>query len=455
MSADRPVKPDSAPVSKKESPDLRTGAIQIIRRLTAEGHQALLAGGCVRDPLLGKEPKDYDIATSATPAQVGHLFPGSQLVGAHFGVVIIRWQGHFIEVATFRKDGLYTDGRRPDSVQFTSAEEDAKRRDFTVNGLFFDPLKNQVLDYVGGRADLEKKILRSIGDPAARFAEDHLRLLRAVRFATVLGFEIEKDTWNALVSLAPKIATVSAERIRDEVVKTLLHPARVRGFDLLVSSGLMAAILPEILSLRGCAQPPQWHPEGDVFVHTRLMLSLLPEHASLPLILSVLFHDIGKPPTQTVDATGRIRFNGHDKLGAGMTGDILRRLKFPNHTIDPTVEAVANHMIFKDVPKMRVAKLKRFMARDGFADELELHRVDCLGSHGGLDNYNFLRAKQAEFASEPLIPPRLVSGADLIALGWTPGRHLGEVLTQVQNLQLEGHVKTRDEALAWLHTLPR
>ena len=433
---------------------MRAAAVEIIQRLHAAGHQALLAGGCVRDMLLGKQPKDYDVATDATPEKVIRLFPGSQTVGAHFGVVIVRKGGGFIEVATFRRDGAYSDGRRPDSVEFTTAKEDAQRRDFTVNGLFLDPLKDEVLDFVGGRDDLAKGVLRAIGDPAKRFAEDHLRLLRAVRFATVLGFEIEAGTWEAACALAPRIATVSMERIRDEFAKTLAHPNRVRGFDLLMSSGLMAQILPEILALKGCEQPPQFHPVGDVFVHTRLMLSLLPPDASLPLVLSVLFHDIAKPPTMTVDETGRIRFNGHDKLGAEMTDQILRRLKFPNHTIEPVVEAVANHMIFKDVPRMRVSKLKRFMAREGFEDELELHRVDCLGSNGWLDTYEYVKARKQEFAAEPLIPPRLVTGADLIARGWKPGPALGETLTSVQNQQLEGKIHTREEALAWIESNP-
>lgn len=429
---------------------MKEAAIAIIRILVEAGHQALLAGGCVRDTLLGREPKDYDVATSAHPEEVIRLFPGAMTVGAHFGVVIVRQDGHTVEVATFRKDGGYSDGRRPDAVTFTSAEEDAQRRDFTVNGLFYDPLRDEVIDFVGGRTDLAAKVIRAIGDPRQRFAEDHLRLLRAVRFATVLGFEIEPGTWAALCELAPKIATVSAERVRDELVRTLTHPARLRGFDLLVESGLMREVLPEILTLQGCEQPPQFHPEGDVFVHTRLMLSLLPPDASINLVLSVLLHDIAKPATFAVDETGRIRFNGHDKLGAEMTGEILRRLKFPNHTIEPVVEAVANHMAFINVPKMRTATLKRFMARPGFEDEMALHRADCLGSFGELDNYEYIRRKQQEFAAEPLIPPRLLTGTDLIQLGWNSGPALGRVLTAIQNLQLEGALHTREEALAWL-----
>lgn len=428
----------------------RDAAISIIRTLADAGHTALLAGGCVRDGLLGKVPKDYDVATSATPDQVLQLFPRALTVGAHFGVVVVKKGDHQIEIATFRSDGAYLDGRHPESVTFSSPEEDAQRRDFTVNGLFEDPLRGEIIDYVGGQADLKAGILRAIGDPVQRFEEDQLRLMRAVRFATVLGYEIDPATWAAVKLLCARIHSVSIERLREEFTRTMLHRNRVRGFDLLVESGLMGHLLPEILVLQGCEQPPQFHPEGDVFVHTRLMLSLLPEEVSVSLVLSVLFHDIAKPATQTVDENGRIRFNGHDQLGAQMTDVILHRLKYPNHVIEPTVEAVANHMVFKDVPKMRVAKLKRFMARPGFDDELELHRVDCLGSHALLDNYEFVQQKRAEFASEPLIPRPLISGHDLIQRGWTPGPDLGRVLTAVQTQQLEGRLTTKEEALAWV-----
>lgn len=429
----------------------RDAAIAIIRSLTGAGHTALLAGGCVRDGLLGKEPKDYDVATSARPEQVIQLFPKAQTVGAHFGVVVVKKGEHQIEIATFRSDGEYLDGRRPESVTFSSPEEDAQRRDFTVNGLFENPLTGEIIDYVGGRADLKAGILRAIGDPVKRFEEDQLRLMRAVRFATVLGYEIEAGTWAAIQQLCGRIQSVSIERLREEFTRTILHPNRVRGFDLLVESGLMQHLIPEILVLKGCEQPPQFHPEGDVFVHTRLMLSLLPEEVSTSLVLSVLFHDIAKPATQTVDETGRIRFNGHDQLGATMTDEILHRLKYPNQVIESTVEAVANHMVFKDVGKMRVAKLKRFMARPGFEDELELHRVDCMGSHAHLKNYEFLKEKRDEFASTPLIPPPLITGYDLIKQGWKPGPEMGRVLTAVQTQQLEGSLTTREEALAWVN----
>lgn len=430
---------------------MRKTAEQIIGRLTQAGHTALLAGGCVRDTLLGREPKDFDVATSATPEQVVKLFPGAQTVGAHFGVVIVRMNHEHVEVATFRSDGSYSDGRRPDSVTYSTPELDAQRRDFTVNGLFYDPLKDEVIDYVGGQNDLRMGLLRAIGVAKDRFEEDRLRMLRAVRFATVLEFDIEHATWESICGLAPKIKSVSIERIREEFIKIMLSPNRVRGFDLLVNSGLMQEFLPEILVLQGCEQPPQFHPEGDVFIHTRLMLSLLPEKVSLPLVMSVLLHDIAKPATQTRDAdTGRIRFNGHDKLGAEMTGEIMRRMKFPNDVIEPTMVAVENHMMFMEVKKMRGARLRRFMARPSFDDEMALHRVDCLGSNGMLDNYEFVKAKREEFANEPELPKRLIAGGDLIALGWTAGKPMGRLLVTLQTLQLEGTLKTKEEALAWI-----
>lgn len=428
----------------------RTEAAAVARTLTQAGFTAYFAGGCVRDFLLGQTPHDYDIATDARPDQVQALFPKSQAVGAHFGVVIVRTKADHVEVATFRTDGSYKDGRRPEAVTYSTPQEDAQRRDFTVNGLFLDPATDEVIDFVGGKKDLQSKLLRAIGDPAARFREDHLRLLRAVRFATTLGWEIEPATWAAIQSEAPSLAKISIERIRDEFVRIMLHPNRVRGLDLLDASGLLTHIIPEMEALKGCDQPPQFHPEGDVWVHTRLMLSLLPEVVSTRLVLSVLLHDIAKPATRTIDETGRIRFNGHDDLGATMTGEILRRLKFPNDIIDDTVEAVLHHMKFMHVQDMRTARLKRWMAHHTFDDQLALHRVDCLGCHGLLDNYDFLLAKQREFANAPVIPPPLLSGHDLIALGHPRGPTLGQLLTQIQDQQLEGRLTTKEDALAWL-----
>ena len=425
-------------------------ATRLVERLRAAGHEALFAGGCVRDRLLGKEAHDIDIATSARPEEIQTLFPRTVAVGAQFGVIVVLEDGGEFQVATFRSDGAYRDGRHPESVAFTNAEGDARRRDFTVNGLFFDPLTRQILDYVGGEADLRAGILRCIGDPRERFAEDKLRLIRCVRFAASLGFEIEAETWRALVERASEITAVSAERIRDELVKIFTHPSRVRGFDLLDQSGLLAILLPEIEALKGCEQPPDFHPEGDVFVHTRLMLSLLPERVSTPLVFSVLFHDIGKPPAFHIDETGRIRFNGHESISASMTEKIFARLRFSNAETEATVAGVKNHMAFKDVQNMRVATLKRFLARPTIDDELELHRVDCSGSHGLLDNYEFLLRKREEFSNEPLIPPPLITGRDLIAAGLKPGPPFKKLLDSAQALQLEGSLKTRDDALAWL-----
>ena len=413
-------------------------ARKIVRRLREAGHQALFAGGCVRDSLMGKTPHDFDIATSARPEQVQALFPRTIAVGAQFGVILVVEEGRDYQVATFRSDGTYLDGRHPRSVSFTTPEGDARRRDFTINGLFYDPIEGKVLDFVGGREDLETRTLRAIGNPAERFAEDRLRLLRAVRFATVLDFTIEPDTWNALCAAVETIHDVSAERIRDELVKIFASPQRLRGFDLLDASGLMEELLPEIEPLRGCEQPPDFHPEGDVFVHTRLMLALLPKDASVLLVLATLFHDLGKPPTMERDQTGRIRFSGHESVSAQMTEKIMRRLRFSNEEIEATTAMVQNHMVFKDVRNMRVSRLKRFLARPTFDDELELHRIDCLASHGNLDNYEFLKRRSEDLANEPLIPPPLVTGHDLIALGWKPGPKFKAVLDAVQVRQLEG-----------------
>jgi poly(A) polymerase len=425
-------------------------AREICARLRERGHIAYFAGGCVRDLLRGQSPKDVDVATDARPEEVQKIFPRTFDVGAAFGVIVVVEDQMNFEVATFRSDDAYIDGRRPTAVHFSSPEEDAKRRDFTINGMFFDPAKDEVIDHVGGRVDLEARLVRAIGDPAQRFAEDRLRMLRAVRFATVLDYKIDNQTWEALVANAQAITQISAERIRDELVKIFLSPHRVRGWDLLDESGLLRAILPEIERMKGCEQPEQFHPEGDVFAHTRLMLLLLPDEVSLPLVFSVILHDVAKPVTAHVDPTGRIRFNEHDKIGADMTEQIMERLRFSRAEIDATVEMVRQHMVFKDVPRMRVAKLKRFMARPTFVEELELHRVDCESSHRIMDNYEFLLRKREEFANEPIIPPPLVNGEDLISLGLKPGPKFGEILEAVETRQLEGALQDRQEALDWI-----
>ena len=429
----------------------KAAAVEIIGKLQKEGHVAYLAGGCVRDMLRGEIPKDYDIATSALPEQITTIFSKTREVGVHFGVVIVIKENQAFDVATFRNDGSYKDGRHPEEVTFSTPEEDTARRDFTINGIFFDPISQKYIDFVNGRSDIEKKVVRAIGDPDLRFQEDHLRLLRAVRFAARFNYDIEEETWKSIKLNASGISKISKERVRDELTKILLNENRVLGFDLLVNSGLMEHIIPEILQLKGCEQPPQFHPEGDVFVHTRLMLSLLRDTPSIELVLSVLLHDIGKPATYSFDeAADRIRFNGHDKLGAEMSNQILRDLKFSNSIIEDVVQMVANHMTFKDVQKMRQSKLKRFISRSTFSDEKELHRVDCLGSWGGLDNYDFLNEKMIEFANEPIIPAPLLTGKDLIEFGWAPGPNLGETLNSVQDLQLEGTLNSKKEALEWV-----
>jgi tRNA nucleotidyltransferase/poly(A) polymerase len=436
------------------SDSLSLVATKLVRRLRESGFIAYFAGGCVRDALLLKQPKDIDIATDAEPDEVQKLFARTVAVGAKFGVVRVLEEGFEFEVATFRSDGVYLDGRRPVSVTFSSPEEDAKRRDFTINGMFYDPVADQVVDFVDGKSDLEHLVVRAIGDANERFSEDHLRLLRAVRFAAALDFEIEPATWKAVAEKAHQIRNVSHERIRDELMKIMADPHRVRGLDLLDQSGLLKNILPEVSQMHGCEQPPQFHPEGDVYVHTRLMLSLLPADVSPLLALSVLLHDIGKPVTYSFDEVDqRIRFNGHDQVGADMAVEIMTRFRFSNEEIDTVVEAIRNHMVFKDTPNMRPAKLRRFMGRQNFPLELELHRVDCLGSHGDLQTYELLVNKQKEFENEPIIPPPLVTGRDLIALGLKPGPRFGEILEAVQTSQLDGEIMDRAGALRLLQTL--
>lgn len=432
----------------------REAALDLARRLGDAGFKALFAGGCVRDRLLNREAKDYDIATSATPQEVVRLFPGANEVGAHFGVVIAKSHGHLIEIATFRTDGSYKDGRRPDSVTFSTPEEDARRRDFTVNGLFEDPLTGEVIDFVGGVADLKAGVLRAIGNPKERFQEDGLRLLRAVRFSTTLGFEIEAQTYAAIHECADLLTKISPERIRDEFSKILLSPARRTGIEMLVETGLMKHVVPEFLATIGCEQPPEWHPEGDVYTHTCIMLEMLEPEAPLELCLAVLLHDIAKPPCQTFDEQARrIRFNGHDAMGAEMADGILRRLRYPNDLTAAVVPMVARHMQFMNVKQMRTAKLKRFMAEPHFDQEMELHRVDCTSSNGFTDNYEFLQAKRLEFAAEPLIPPPLVSGRDLIQLGLKPGPRFKEILEAIETEQLERRILDREPALAYLKIL--
>jgi len=429
-------------------------AVSVVRTLRGHGHVAYFAGGCVRDALMNIAPKDVDIATSAKPDEVQKLFRRTIPVGVQFGVIRVLEGDVEVEVATFRSDGVYLDGRHPSTVVYATPDQDAFRRDFTVNGMFYDPLDECIIDFVNGRDDLNRKLIRAIGRPSERFEEDRLRMLRAIRFASTLQFDIEPATWSAIRVRAREILSVSPERIRDELIKILKDRNRLRGFDLLDQSGLLAVILPEVDATKHCEQPEQFHPEGDVFVHTRLMLSLLAPDAGAAQALTVLLHDIGKPPTRSFDSgERRVRFNGHDKVGAAMAELVMSRLRFPRSDIDAVVEAVRNHMVFKDVRQMRPAKLRRFMARPNFQIELELHRVDCAGSHGDLGNYQFLVDKAEEFANEPLIPPPLVRGDDLIAIGLKQGPRIGALLEAVQTAQLDGEIKTREEAIELVKSL--
>ncbi|HYY30272.1 MAG TPA: CCA tRNA nucleotidyltransferase [Chthoniobacterales bacterium] len=431
-----------------------TAAESIVRTLREHGYVAYFAGGCVRDALMNIAPKDIDIATSAKPDAVQKLFRRTIPVGVQFGVVRVLEGDAEVEVATFRSDGVYLDGRHPSTVMYATADQDALRRDFTVNGMFYDPLDECIIDFVNGRDDLARKLIRAIGRPSERFEEDRLRMLRAIRFASTLQFDIEPATWSAIRVRAHEVLSVSPERIRDELIKILKDRNRLRGFDLLDQSGLLAVILPEVDAMKRCEQPEQFHPEGDVFVHTRLMLSLLAPDAGAAQALAVLLHDIGKPPTRSFDPDERrIRFNGHDRVGAAMAEEVMSRLRFPRSDIDLVVEAVRNHMVFKDVRQMRPAKLRRFMARPNFQIELELHRVDCAGSHGDLENYQFLVDKAEEFANESLIPPPLIRGDDLIAMGLKQGPRIGALLEAVQTAQLDGEIKTREEAIELVKSL--
>jgi len=423
-------------------------AERIVRTLHGAGFDAYFAGGCVRDRLRGVLPRDFDIATSARPQDVQSLFPKTIPVGAQFGVILVIEEGTHFEVATFRTEGDYTDGRHPARVEFAGVEEDAKRRDFTVNGLYWDLRNAKVLDFVAGQADLAAGVIRTIGRAEDRFREDHLRLMRAVRFATQLGFQIEPTTWDAVKLLAPLIVSVSAERIRDELSKTLTSPAPGRGVRLLDESGLMEKILPEIPIMKGVEQPSEYHPEGDVFIHTLMLMDGL-SSPPLELAMGCLLHDVAKPAT-FVRAPDRIRFHGHDKLGADMSRDLCRRLAMPNAQTDLICALVAEHLRFKDAMKMKVSTLKRFLSLDRFDLHLELHRLDCLASHGNLDAHEFCRKKWEEIKLLPPPPLRLVTGDDLISLGFRPGPGFSQILRSVEDQILEGKILTKEEGIAWV-----
>ena len=425
-------------------------ALAIVRRLQDAGFQAFWVGGCVRDFLLCRKPGDYDIVTSARPEQIEQLFQRTMPVGRKFGVMVVVEGGRQFQVATFRAEADYQDGRHPGRVAFGDAEADARRRDFTVNGLFYDPVRKQLHDWVGGEADLRARIIRTIGAPRERFAEDHLRLLRAVRFAAQLDFSIEAGTFAALKANAAKIKTISAERVREELVKLFRPPHASRGLDLLRESSLLEQVLPEIAATVACEQSPDFHPEGTVFNHLRLMLQYLPPAADVSLPWAVLLHDVAKPVTaSTGPESGSIHFYGHEKIGADMAGEILERLRFPRKQIDEVFKAVRCHMQFKDALQMRKSTLRRLLMRPTFPLELELHRLDCLGSHARLDVYDFLVAQARQLEEQPQIRPPLLKGDDLIALGMTPGPALGALLAEIREKQLQDELKTKAEARKW------
>ena len=430
---------------------MRSTATHIARKLQAAGFQAFFVGGCVRDSLLGREPQDFDIATDARPDDTERLFPHTIPVGKQFGVVVVIEDGQQYQIATFRAEADYQDGRRPESVRFADAREDAIRRDFTINGLFFDPLTGQLHDWVGGEADLRAKLIRTVGAPEERFGEDHLRMLRAIRFAAQLDFAIAPETFAAVQKLAEKIRVVSAERVREELIKLFAPPHAARGLTLLHESGLMPHVLPELVPTLTCDQSPDYHPEGTVFNHIRLMLAQLPcplPDESLPW--AVLLHDIAKPSTSSVADDGTIHFYTHEKVGAQMAEEILQRLKFPRQQTDDVVAAVLHHMQFKDAPHMRKATLRRMLMRPTFPLELELHRLDCLGSHRRLDLYDFVREQQQHLNDRPHLLPPLLTGGDLIQLGVKPGPAMGALLTELRDLQLGEELTTADEARAWV-----
>ncbi len=429
---------------------MERAARRIVDKLRRHGHEAFFAGGCVRDMLLRRKPRDIDIATSAVPEQVRRLFSRTCLIGARYGVVQVRLYGHAYEVTTFRTEGPYLDGRRPSSVTFSSPEQDARRRDFTVNGLFYDPTAKRIIDYVRGKADILKKIIRTIGRPEDRFAEDKLRMLRAVRFACSMDFTIEPVTWQAIRQHADEIKLVSWERIRDETLKLLTGPDPSRGLDLLQESGLLRWIMPEVEAMRGVAQPPEYHPEGDVYVHTKLALGLL-RRPSPELALATLLHDVGKPPTFSLEE--RIRFDGHVELGARMAADICRRLKLSNDRTERVVDLVLHHLRFMHVKEMRQSTLKRFLSKQNFRDHLELHRVDCLSSHRDLEGYRFCLEKLRELEREPPPQEPLVRGDALIALGYKPGPLFKQILRTVEDMRLEGTIRTKEEALEQIRQL--
>ena len=441
----------------------KQAAVEIVKTLRERGKQAYLVGGCVRDLLLGREPADYDVATDALPDEVMGIFPRTWAVGAQFGVVLVPIEGDgcepevhprshhhgCIEVATFRRDGVYSDGRHPDAVEFsTDPREDVQRRDFTINGMLLDPVSEEVLDFVGGRADIAARVVRAIGDPARRFTEDKLRMLRAVRFAARFEYEIAPETMDAIRKLALQIKAVSHERVRDELTKMLTEGQARRAFELLDESGLLPQVLPDVARMKGVEQPPQFHPEGDVWVHTLLLLEKLPANVSSTLAWGALLHDVGKPPTFRV--ADRIRFDGHVDVGVKMTERLGKQLRFSNDELEQVRALVENHMKFGEVMNMRQSTLKRFMRLPRFDEHMALHKMDCLSSHGNLALYEFVKRKMEETPEQEIRPTPLVTGDDLIAAGYKPGPQFKEILSAVEDGQLEGQLQTPEEAMSFV-----
>ncbi|MBN8555043.1 MAG: CCA tRNA nucleotidyltransferase [Deltaproteobacteria bacterium] len=430
--------------------NLRDFAISVARRLQDAGFEAVFAGGSVRDQILGRPCDDIDIATSALPEEIRKIFSRTADVGAAFNVILVisdhKENPHTIEVATFRADVGIADGRHPAKVVKATAKEDVARRDFTINGMLFDPIKNEIFDWVGGQEDLQKKIIRSIGDPRLRIDEDHLRMLRAIRFAARFGFEIEKTLWQAIREKASLITKISAERIYDELTKMLTSVHPDQAFEMLADSGLLEFVLPEALAMKGCEQPPEYHPEGDVWVHTMLLLKQC-ENVSAELAWGCLLHDIGKPPTFSHEPPDRIRFNGHTDVGADMCHTILKRLKAPGQLIDIVAELTRDHLKFKDVPQMRPSTLKRFLRNPNFDLHLKMHRIDCMASHENLTLYHLCQQKLAELPPDILKPAPLVTGHDLISLGFKPGPVFKQILDAVETEQLESRISERELAL--------
>lgn len=457
---------------------MKDTAVEIVRQLRQAGFAAYFVGGCVRDQVMGREPKDYDIATSARPEQVMRLFPQTVPIGARFGVVLVIVEGRKYEVATFRSDGAYHDGRRPEAVTYThEARLDVLRRDFTMNGLLCDPLDGEVLDYVGGQQDIQEGRVRCIGDPVQRFLEDKLRMMRAVRFAARFNFSLDQQTFDAILHSPEEILQVSRERLRDELASILTEGYAHNGFVLLDRVGLLRAVLPEISALQGVEQPPEFHPEGDVWTHTLLMLQIMDEtrrqlaqgsnptatdwtqleagvrdeiepYPSVSLAMGVLLHDVGKPVT--FEVKDRIRFNNHSEEGARMAVRVCERFRFASREAERIVQLVRDHLKFKDLPQMRPSTLKRFLRQEGFDEHLELHRLDCLGSHRQLDLWCLAREKREQLKPEEISPAPMISGDDLIRLGYHPGPVFKRILKSVEDAQLDLTVKTREEALEWV-----